>query len=76
MHQQLIAEYLECDEMYRLTRTSKTLYIKLWQDNKFSRTAIESFDSFYTQQFVKAYEYNPQDKTEADDDIYYDLKQF
>jgi hypothetical protein len=62
--------------MYRLTRTSKTLYKKLWQDYKFSRTAIESFDSFYTQQFVKAYEYNPQDKTEADDDIYYDLKQF
>lgn len=46
------------------------------QDNKFCRTAIESFDSFYTQQFVKAYEYNPQDKTEADDEIYYDLKQF
>ena len=46
------------------------------QDNKFSRTAIESFDSFYTQQFLIAFRYNPQDKTEADDDIYYDLKQF
>jgi hypothetical protein len=44
----MIGEYLECDELYRLLRTSKRLF-NLWGEKKVKRIAIDSFDHFFTQ---------------------------
>ena len=60
-----MAEYLECDEIYRISRASKRFYA-LWSEQKFNRVAIESFDSFFTQQFAKAYDNRLETKSSDD----------
>ena len=61
----MIAEYLECDEIYRISRGAKRFYA-LWSEQKFNRVAIESFDSFFTQQFAKAYDNRLETKSSDD----------
>lgn len=65
VHYQLIAEYLECDELFRLSLASKRLY-SLWFEKKFMRNAIDSFDGFFTQQFAKAFDNRLDSKTSDD----------
>lgn len=61
VHHSLIAEYLECDEIYRLTRTCRKLYSYLQTDKFFNKITIDSFDEFFTHQFTKAFENKPCD---------------